>query len=397
MLRVWMQESVPPRPTYADRPGRWVAETAWPPERDGRPLEPLRLGLGAGVLRSEPEGGPADDHDPPELLVSSPHVTGQAGGDWCAFGAEGEMPTDQREEDGRSLVFDLPPLPERLEILGAPVATLELASDRPRAMIAVRLCDVAPDGASTRVTYGLLNLTHGAAEGGVAQGRQERSHERPEPLTPGRRVRVRVRMNDVAHAFPAGHTVRLAIATGYWPMAWPSPERVTLSVFPGESALELPVRPAAPEDGTLRPFAEPEQAPGLPHTPLRPARFRRTVERDLLGGAPTTTQTIVADGGEFEGAALTHVDDIELEVGTMVLRRYRITEGDPLSAHAEVRHRTAFRRTGEQGDWRVRVETETELTADRKSFRIRAQLRGYEDGEQVFHRVWDRRVPRKLV
>ncbi|MGD2116459.1 MAG: CocE/NonD family hydrolase, partial [Acidobacteriota bacterium] len=41
MLRVWMQESVPPRPTYADRPGRWVAETAWPPERDGRPLEPL--------------------------------------------------------------------------------------------------------------------------------------------------------------------------------------------------------------------------------------------------------------------------------------------------------------------------------------------------------------------
>src|SRR5690606_30119980 len=26
MYRVWMQESVPPRPYYAERPGRWVAE-----------------------------------------------------------------------------------------------------------------------------------------------------------------------------------------------------------------------------------------------------------------------------------------------------------------------------------------------------------------------------------
>ena len=32
--------------------------------------------------------------------------------------------------------------------------TLQLASDRPDAMIAARLEDVAPDGASTLVTYG---------------------------------------------------------------------------------------------------------------------------------------------------------------------------------------------------------------------------------------------------
>src|SRR5207342_1876605 len=31
MLRVWMQESVPPATTYRERPGRWVAEPAWPP------------------------------------------------------------------------------------------------------------------------------------------------------------------------------------------------------------------------------------------------------------------------------------------------------------------------------------------------------------------------------
>ena len=388
MLRVWMQESVPPRPTYAERPGRWVAETAWPPRRDGNLLEPLRYRLAPGALMAgpvtpdaAPDPAAADRAAEIELRISSPQVTGQAAGEWCAFGADGEMPTDQREEDGRSLSFDSPALPERVEILGAPVAVLELAADRPVAMVAVRLCDVAPDGASTRVSYGLLNLAHRA------------SHEHPEPLEPGRRVRLRLQLNDVAHAFPAGHVVRLAISTGSWPMAWPSPERVTLTLVPGASSLELPVRPPAPEDQHLPDFAAPEQGPSLEHTPLRPADFRRTIERDLLGESPTTTQTIFTDGGEFEGAALTRVDDIELELGTTVLRRYRITERAPLSARAEVQHRTELRRRG----WRIRVETDTELTSERDTFHLRAQLRGYEDDRLVFHRVWDRKVPRRLV
>src|SRR5450759_4525686 len=31
MLRAWVQESVPPAAFYNERPGRWVAEAAWPP------------------------------------------------------------------------------------------------------------------------------------------------------------------------------------------------------------------------------------------------------------------------------------------------------------------------------------------------------------------------------
>ena len=48
----------------------------------------------------------------------------------------------------------------RIEILGAPVVTLDVAADRPLANLAVRLCDVHPDGASLRVSYGILNLAH---------------------------------------------------------------------------------------------------------------------------------------------------------------------------------------------------------------------------------------------
>lgn len=62
----------------------------------------------------------------------------------------------------------------------APRPTFRTTSGRkPVAMVAVRLSDVAPDGRATRVTYGLLNLTH------------RDGHDEPEPLEPGKPYRVR--------------------------------------------------------------------------------------------------------------------------------------------------------------------------------------------------------------
>ena len=84
----------------------------------------------------------------------------QAGGNWCPFGRGADQAGDQREDDARSLVFETPPLDEPIEILGAAIVTLEVASDRPIANLVVRLCDVHPSGESLRVSYGVLNLTH---------------------------------------------------------------------------------------------------------------------------------------------------------------------------------------------------------------------------------------------
>ena len=83
-----------------------------------------------------------------------------AGGEYCAIWLGPELPGDQREDDAKSVCFDGEPLEAALDIVGAPVVRLKLAADRPRAMVAVRLCDVQPDGASTRITYGVLNLCH---------------------------------------------------------------------------------------------------------------------------------------------------------------------------------------------------------------------------------------------
>lgn len=42
--------------------------------------------------------------------VRSPLTVGQFAGKWCSYNAPPDLPYDQREEDGGSLVFDTPPL-----------------------------------------------------------------------------------------------------------------------------------------------------------------------------------------------------------------------------------------------------------------------------------------------
>ncbi len=102
-----------------------------------------------------------------------------------------DQPLDQRAEMGGQAVFDSDPLAEAIEILGFSVLALDLAADTPGGLVAVTLCEVFPDGAATRVTYGLLNLTH------------RDGHERPEALETGRRYSVSVQLNAAAHRFEA--------------------------------------------------------------------------------------------------------------------------------------------------------------------------------------------------
>ena len=257
MLRAWMQESVPPATTYAERPGRWIAETAWPPPDRQHKL--LHL---SGRALAETPGEDA------EVIVASSLATGVTFGEWCPYGLAGELPADQRPDDGRSVCFDSEPLAQRLEIFGAPVVTLELSADKPSAMIAARLEDVAPDGASTLVTYGLLNLTH------------RDGHEHPQALEPGRKYRVEIVLNDIAQAFPAGHRIRLALATSHWPIAWPSPEMAALSVSTEAAHCRCRSASRRPLDEALAPFPPPKRP--------KPSRTSSPSSPDAIAPSPKT-------------------------------------------------------------------------------------------------------------
>jgi putative CocE/NonD family hydrolase len=361
-MRVWMQDSVPPQTAYATLPGRWVAEPAWPPPS----VSMRKLVLNPGRLDPEARG------ETP-LPILSPESVGQAAGNWCPHGLFPDMPDDQRIDDGGSLVFDTDPLPEALEILGAPVVELELASDKPQALVAVRLSDVFPSGAATRVSYGLLNLSH------------RESHEFPSPLQPGRRYRVTVQLNDLGQVVPKGHRLRLAVSTAYWPIAWPSPEPATLTVFAGRSHLSLPLRKASAEDAKLPPLPRHELPALLKTTTRRPGQVTQTVSRDRETG----TQHFRA---EIDHGA-THFDGIGLDIWSRTTEDYSIGPNDPLSARAEVDWVTGYAREG----WRVESKTRTVLTSTREAFHLEATIDAYENGTRAFARSWNVAIPRDHV
>ena len=201
----------------------------------------------------------AGEREVPE--VRGAQTTGLDGGAWCADGHSDDLPFDQRADDGRSLCFDSPPLEAPLELLGHAVADLTLVSDRPLALVSVRLCELLPGGASLLVTRGQLNLTH------------REGHDRVVPLVPGEPFAVRVPLDAIGHRFSAGSRLRVAVSPTYWPLAWPSPESVTLGVVTGESSISLPLHDAAtaPAPPALCP---PEEPPDYPMTDLVPAQRR---------------------------------------------------------------------------------------------------------------------------
>ncbi|WP_166261301.1 CocE/NonD family hydrolase [Marinobacter salicampi] len=365
MLRAWMQDSAPPNTKHQTRPGRWVAEYEWPSGRvteERFPLDTLdRIGDPGTNAKNETW-----------LDVQSPLTLGMAAGKWCSYGATPDLPGDQREEDGGALTFDTEPLANPIEVLGVSWLDLEVSANRDRGMVAVRVSDVAPDGKATRVTYGLLNLTH------------RDSDADPEPLEPGKPYRARVYLNGIAQRFAAGHRIRVSISSSYWPLAWTPPQETMISIKTGVSALHLPVRKTDVEEREIT-FEEPEQAPELEVKLLEPSHHNWRLIKDLAEN--TCTLEVLNDQGKFR------INETGTEVTRLTEERYTLEEDDVTSARGETFTRRCFNRE----DWNIEVITRTVLTSDQHNFRVHAYLDGYEDDVRFYSQNWAYTIPRDLV
>ena len=365
MLRAYLQDPVAPDGTRTATPGRWVGLEQYPSPTIA--AEPLRL-QSDGSLRASPA-------EPRDFPIRSPQSHGKAAGEWMGAGCPGEHATDQRLDDGGALVFETQPLEGEKAVLGFPRLTLELASDAPVAHLVARLSDVAPDGAVTRVSYQVLNLTH------------RDSHETPTPLEPGRFYRVATDLNLCGHRFLPGHRIRLAIATAYWPMIWPAPDAATLTVRTGESQLALPVMqaPGAPVH-----FAPPAHGPRTPVTQLDPGHVRRYSVQDHVTGVNTYVTEAV--GGVF-GEGVLRFDDIGTQVAHSLKRELSICDDDPLSARYELTQTFEMGRDG----WRTLIETRTNMRSDRDNFYLSGSLQAFEEGQLVMNRAWEEEIQRDLL
>ena len=362
MLRVWMQDPVPPQTCYTTRPGRWVAEPVWPSPGIVPQTLPLNPGNRLG-------GVPGAGH----AMICSPLWVGLGAGEIGRYGEDADWPGDQREDDAGSLVFVSAPLDSAVEILGAPRLALTFASDKPWALLAVRLNDVAPDGASTRVALGVLNLTH------------RTSHEQPQALIPGAETSAVIELDDIAHHFPPGHRIAVSLSTTYWPIAWPSPELATLTVALGSSQLTLPIRKPRPEDATLRPFGPPEQAPQTPAIWHGSQKLPRRVTRDLITG------TMTVDFPRWTYAC--EMPDIATTTTSHGFARFHITDGNPLSAETVCEYHVILQRP----EVTATHHSRTRMTCDATHFHLETALQVHEDDTEIFARSWLHHIPRDFL
>lgn len=367
MLRSWILESEPPATWYAERRGHWVADPCWPSPHIGEQVLYLNSDGAANVIGETPGASHT-------LTLRGQLCHSFQSGEWGNFGSKGEFPPDQRSADGECLAFTSAPVSEPVAFLGNPEVDLLLAVDKPNALVGIRLCDVAPDGSSTLVTWGLLNLTH------------RDSHENPEPMHPGERYRVTVALRMMGYRLAAGHRWRVGISPTFTRHAWPSPELAQLSLFAGEGCrLRLPVRTPQAADRSLPAFAPAEISPPLATAHVRAPRRVHTITHDHVDGWTTLTQ--VNDEGRLRFA------DNGLETDYCSTEIFKVREGEPLSTSQRIRTVIEFERDA----WRVRVETDSLMTADATHFHLSSHMDAYEGEARVFTKSWTTAIPRDNV
>jgi putative CocE/NonD family hydrolase len=358
----YLQEPVAPAESYAQRPGRWVADAAWPSPA---------VTEWQWVLAAEHLAAPGVEAGVSARSVRGLQTTGVDGGVWCGDGSPADFALDQRSDDGASLCWDSDPLEDRVELLGRGQVALRVRVDRPWALIVARVCDIAPDGTSTLVARGVLNLA------------RREGHDRSVPMPVGPDVEIVVSFQATGYAIPAGHRLRLAVSPTYWPWAWPSPEPVTLTVHGG--TLTLPRRGPSALDAELTSFGPAEQGTPLASETTMIRDGGRTVRRDLATGAtevrfdwhPSRTR-LLATG---------------TEMGEENVTTYSIVEGDPLSASVHCRVIVTLDRPG----WNTRTEATSTMTCDRDRFTVTTALDAFEDGVRVHAATHVHHFPRDGV
>jgi uncharacterized protein len=301
--------------------------------------------------------------------LHSPLTTGSACGEYCIIWLGPEFPTDQRGDDAASLTLNTPPLDASLAIVGATTLKLRVRSrDSKHAQMTVRLNDVAPDGASTRITYGVVNLNS------------------EKKLRIGEWLNVHIQLDDVGYSVPVGHQLRVAISSAYFPLIWPSKDHAKLDIDLNESTITLPLHNLQTiANDTL--FDEPESAPPLKlHYEREPSNTRQVIH-DAMTGRVTTE--IRDDFGRCIN--LSH----GLIVEEVCEETYTILPKDPFSASSKQRWTY---KAGRGNEWNVEVKSELMLMArNAEFFEIKAEQIAWENGVQVHVRKWSENVPRITI
>ena len=356
IIAAYIQDAVPPKAFYQERPGLWVEGNQWPPQ--SHQID-FNLSTDGRLTNSKTSG---------EASVKSPLTTGSACGEYCVIWCGPDFPTDQRQDDAYSQCFDSEPLAEPLSILGAGEFEVSLQSDKNCGQIIIRLCDVAPNGESKRISYGILNL---AMRNGLSS---------PQKVVAGEAMNICMKLDDTGYQVPAGHRLRLAVSSAYFPLIWPAPEDAKLTLDLSSAKLSLPLHDRG--DVLSRDLGDGYVCPVNETIETRAEKHSRTSHTDATSGRVTTI--IDDDFGEFTFVA--H----NLTVGQSCFEKHSVLPDDPNSVTSECRWDFRQSRPG----WDINVSTFLEVTCDGDYFYLVCGVDALENDEQVYQKKWQEKISR---
>ena len=341
--QVFVRQPVRPEPDLALHPGVWRDIDTWPPLGSRlAELRPHRGGIEASTVRGD---------------------VGVAAWNSCGGGLPWGQPLDQRHDNASSIVCDWQ-IDEPAEILGTGRVALRVRSDQQYGHVSIKLCDVFPDGTSTLITRGMLDLTHAGCWPADEHGEVGRS---PRPLTPGDWMDVEIGLEATTWTMLPDHTLRLAIAGTDWPNCWPPPGPVTFEIDRSELVLRLPVVDGLPETShVFTPGAGPsdDEAEGV--------EWR--TEHDVLA---RETRVATRYGGTYEGSHGAIVtDDYRGELGVSTV--------DPALAWA--RGTSSFEIRWPEAT--VRSESTLSVESNEHRFEVELALVVHDDGVEIARRTW---------
>ncbi|MCG3267252.1 CocE/NonD family hydrolase [Yoonia sp. I 8.24] len=351
--RVYVMDGIAPQGSYEERPGKWIGLPEWPAPQ----IATKTYQLGDGSLGKDTMTSPTS--------VETRSTCGRAFGEYFPFGfGPGELPEDQRNDDALSACFETDSLSKSMTILGATEARLSISANQTFGQMVVRLCDVAPDGASTLITFGLLNL------------RYRDGFETSSALEPEQVYDITLQLDQAAYVVPEGHRLRLAISPSYWPFIWPERGDVTLSISAGN--LHLPTLQSS-EGLSWTPPVGPAPVEAITKT-VKDGEERKLWETD--GGQDRLT--IFGDHGEVE--FIEH----GLRVASVVQEVWIVDHDDVTTARVKI----DWDRSMARGDFAVSTRVSMEMHCDAEAYYVTAHLTAREGEHCVFEREFHDRVCR---
>jgi len=198
---------------YTLNAGTWNTTTVWPPQ--GFETQTRWFFVeGNGLSTDAPTSADGED----SYAVDFSTTTGETTRWHTQLGGEDVIYPDRAEADANLLTYTSEPLATDVEITGAPVVTLQLASTHEDGALHVYLEDVAPDGRVTYITEGILRLPFYPLQDPADSPyvstwpQHDISEAAYTPLVPGELTEVTLHLYNTSVLIEAGHSIRIAIA-----------------------------------------------------------------------------------------------------------------------------------------------------------------------------------------